>query len=61
MATIRGHGSLVPLGDDGNVGVSKDFIDLRFNLQIGTMYVEQEMFSMDGHLSVTILMQKNYE
>jgi hypothetical protein len=51
MTTIRAHGSFVPLilplQDDGHVTVSEDLLSLRFNLQIGTMYLEHEMFSAD--------------
>ena len=63
MATIRSYGSFVPftlpLQDHGRVTVSEDLLSLRFNLQIGTMYVEQEMYSVDGEVSETILLQKN--
>ena len=63
MATIRAHGSFVPfilpLQDDGHVTVSEDLLSLRFNLQIGSMYLEQEMYSADGDVYETILVQKN--
>jgi len=63
MATIRTHGSFVPftlpLQDDGHVVVSEDLLSLRFNLQIGTMYIEQEMYSTVGEVYETILVQKN--
>jgi hypothetical protein len=63
MATIRAHGSFVPfilpLQDDGHVSVSEDLLGLRFNLQIGSMYLEQEMYSPDGEVYETILVQKN--
>jgi hypothetical protein len=63
MATIRAHGSFVPfilsLQDDGHVSVSEDLLSLRFNLQIGTMYLEHEMYSTDGEVYETILVQKN--
>jgi hypothetical protein len=49
MATIRAHGPFVPfmlpLQDDGHVGDSEDLLNLIFNLQIGTMYLEHEMYS----------------
>ena len=32
---------------------------MRFNLQIGTMYLEKEMNSVDGKVYKTILVQKN--
>jgi hypothetical protein len=63
MATIRAHGSFVPfilpLQDDGHVNVTEDLLSLRFNLQVGTMYLEQEMYSADGEVYETILVQKN--
>jgi hypothetical protein len=63
MTTIRAHGSLVPFmlpfQDDGHVGVSENLLSLRFNLQIGTIYLEQEMYSADGEVYETILVQKN--
>jgi hypothetical protein len=63
MATTRAHGSFVPfilpLQDDGHVSVSEDLLSLRFNLQIGSMYLEQEMYSTDGEVYETILVQKN--
>ena len=63
MATIRTHGSFVPfvllLQDDNHVDVSEDLLSLRFNLQIRTMYLEQEMYSANGEVYETILVQKN--
>ena len=63
MATIKAHGSLVyfmlSLQNDGHVRVSDDLLSLRFNLQIGTMYLEREMYSADGEMYETILVQKN--
>ena len=63
MATIRAHGSFVPftlpLQDDGHVGVLEDLLSLRFNLQMGTMYLEQEMYFADGQVCETIMIQKN--
>jgi hypothetical protein len=63
MATIRGHGSFVPfilsLQDDGHVSVLEDLLSLRFNLQIGTMYLEHEMYSADGEVYEMILVPKN--
>ena len=63
MATNRAHGSFVPftlpLGDDGHVCISEDLFSLRFDLWIGTMYVEQEMHNVDSDISKTILMQDN--
>ena len=62
MATIRVFGSFVsfnlPLADQGYVNVSEDLLNLRFNLCIGTMYVEQEISSMDGDILEIILLQK---
>jgi hypothetical protein len=63
MATIRAHGSFVPfilpLQDDGHVTVSEDLLSLRFNLQVGTMYLKHGMFSADGEVYETILVPKN--
>ena len=63
IATIRGHGSIVPftlpLQDNDHVGILEDLLNLRFNLQMGTMYIEQEMYSKDGQVCETILIQKN--
>jgi hypothetical protein len=63
MATIRAHGSFVPFilsfEDNGHVSVSDDLLSLRFNLQIGTMYLEQKIYSADGEVYETILVQKN--
>ena len=63
IATIKATGSFVPftlsLDDDQNVKVSKNLLSLRFNLQIGSMYVEQEMYSMNGDILETILIPKN--
>lgn len=62
MATIQTRGLFVPftlpLKDDGFVGVSKNLLGLRFNLQIGSMYVEHEMYSKEKVFSKTILMHK---
>jgi len=63
MATIRADRSFVPfnlpLEGDGCVVVLEDSFGLRFNLQVGIMYVELEMYSIGGNVSRTILMQKN--
>jgi hypothetical protein len=63
MATTRAHGSffpfILPLQDDGHVSVSEDLLGLKFNLQIRSMYLEQEMYSPDGEVYETILVQKN--
>ena len=63
MATIKAHGSFVsftlPLQDDGHVGVLEDLLSLRFNLQMGTVYIEQEMYAGDGQVYEIILIQNN--
>ena len=63
MAIIRAYGSFVsftlPLQDDGHVGVLEDLLSLSFNLQMRTMYIEQEMYYADGQVCKTILIQKN--
>lgn len=55
MATIRVERSLVPITlpfqDDDHVFLSKDLLSLRFNIQVGTMYVEQEMYNVEGHVT----------
>ena len=54
MATIRAHGSFVPfmlpLHDDGHVGVSEDLLGLRFNLHIGTIYLKHDIYFADGEV-----------
>ena len=63
MATIRAHGCFLPfmlsLQDNGHVDVSEDMLNLIFNLEIGTMYLEKEMYSADGEVYETVLVQKN--
>ena len=63
MAIIRAHKYFVPfmlsLQDDGHVDVSEDLVSLRFNLQIGTMYLKQKIYSADGEVYETVLVQKN--
>lgn len=49
---------MLPLQDDGFVCVSEDLLSLRFNLQLRIMYLEQEMYSADGEVYETILVQK---
>lgn len=41
-----------------NVCVFEGLLSLRFNLHIGTMYVEQEMYFEDGWLSEIIYFYK---
>lgn len=43
---------------DGQVVVLEDLLGLRFNLQNGTMYVEHDMYSANGDVPETIVMQK---
>ena len=63
MATIKASGSFVPftlpLEDDHHVKVSEELLSLRFNLRIGSMYVEQEMYSTNGDILETVLIPKN--
>ena len=49
----------LPLENDQHVKVSEDLLSLRFNLMIGSIYVEQEMYSMNGDILETILNPKN--
>ena len=63
MATIRAYEFFIPftlpLQDDGHVGVLEDLLSLRFNLQMRTMYIEQEIYFADGQVCETIMIQKN--
>ena len=38
---------------------SEDLFSLTFNIHIGTMYLEQEMYFADGQVYEMILVQKN--
>ena len=49
---------MLPLQDDGFVCVSEDLLSLRFNPQLRTMYLEQEMYFVDGKVYETLLVQK---
>jgi hypothetical protein len=63
MITIKASRSSVPfslpLDDHHNMKVSKDLLSLRFNLRIGSMYIEQEMCSTNGDILEIILNPKN--
>lgn len=52
MVAIRAHVLLVPftllLQDDDHVFVSEDLLSLRFNLRVGIMYIEQELYNVEG-------------
>jgi hypothetical protein len=50
---------ILPLDDHHHMKVSEDFLSLRFNLRIESMYVEQEMYSTNGDILETILNPKN--
>lgn len=62
MASIKSSESLqpftLPLDVHGFVVVSEELWGLRFNFQVGTMYVEQELYTKSGHDSKTLLMQR---
>jgi hypothetical protein len=62
MTTIKASGSFVPftlpLDYDYHVKVSEELLSLRFNLRIGSMYVEQKMYGMNGDILETILIPK---
>ena len=47
------------LEDDHHMKVLEDLLSLRFNLRIGSMYVEQEMYSTNGDILETSLILKN--
>ena len=47
------------LEDDHHGKVSEDLLSLRFNLLVGSMYVEQEMYSINGDILETIFDPKN--
>lgn len=63
IPTLKALDSLIPfilpLVDDGHVSVSEDMFRLRFNLNIRSMYLEQEMYTMDGDILKKISMQNN--
>ena len=63
MATIKVTGSLVSftlsLENDQYVKVYEDLFSLRFNIRVRSMYVEQEMYSMNGDILETTLILKN--
>ena len=63
MIIIKTFGSFVPfhlpLGNDHYVKVSEDLLSLRYNLRIGSMYIEQEMYFMNGDILETILIPKD--
>ena len=44
----------LPLEDHGHVNVLENLLVLRFKLQIGTMYMKQEMYFVDCDISKTI-------
>lgn len=50
-----------PLGADGFVVVHENLLSLKFNLRLGTMYVEQELFQETGELCKTVLIQRSRE
>lgn len=41
----------LPFDNDGHVIIMEDLLFMKFNLQVGTIYIEQEMYSMDGDIS----------
>ena len=49
----------LPLDTDGFVVVHENFLSIKFNFRLGTMYVEQELFQEIGELCETILIQKS--
>ncbi len=62
MASFRSYGSSVPftlpVGDDGSTRVEEVVLSARFNLNVGSVYVEQEIFSSEGVLQETVLQMK---
>ena len=62
MASIRAQGWTVPftlpLGDDGRVLVEEQLLSAKFNFRIGTIYVEEEVYSDGGDLQETVLQMK---
>ena len=62
MTTIRATSSFVPfilpLADKSHMNVFKNLLSLRVNFWIRIMYVEQEMYYVDGNILETILLQK---
>ena len=51
---------ILPLQDDDYVVVTASLFSFIFHFHIGTMYVEQEMYSPNGDVTRTILMQKTH-
>lgn len=49
----------LPLEDYDHASISEDVFSLRFNLPLWTMYVEQEMYFVDGDILEVTLLQKN--
>ena len=49
----------LPLDDHHHLKVSEDLLSLRFNLRIGSMYMEQKMYSTNDDILETILILKN--
>ena len=50
---------MLPYQDDDHVGVLEDLFSLRFNIHMGTMYIEEKMYFADGQVCEPILIQKN--
>lgn len=59
MASIRANGVgipfTLPLGEDGKVYVDESILEAKFGLQMGRMYVEQELTSDVGDVVETVL------
>ena len=49
----------LPLDDHHHLKVSEDLLSLRFNLRIGSMYMEQKMYSTNDDILEIILILKN--
>lgn len=61
MAFVRGDGSSIPISfpcnDDGVACVSALILSIRFNLNLSSLWVEEELFDSDGGQLVSTIMQ----
>ena len=49
----------MPLDDLGNVCMHEQLLNLRFAFQIGTIYVEREVFDDNGEICETVFQQNS--
>jgi hypothetical protein len=52
MALVRGDGSSIPISfpcsDDGVACISALILSIRFNLELSSLWVEEEIFDSEG-------------